>query len=173
MLFRSNANVLSEPIKPERFDVKEIYYSVHLKRGAAPDAPRSMRVDYVINFRTTFSEWICFEHTGFARNKAEAWWCERVKDLGEFNIPDNSEDAVNAAAEYGALREPVAITVIRRQTERDFDRIVGYEYQTDVPDAVRNDAVRNPSPRERAEYPDVKVNESYFSDDITYQDIAE
>ena len=165
----SNASILSNTNEPERFDVQQIYYCVHIKRNAAPDAPRSMRVDYVIDFRTTFSEWICFEHTGFARNKAEAWWCERVKDIAEFNIPDNSEDAVIAATEYGALREPIAITVVRKQTDKDFDRIVGYEYAAAEPSA----AIQTNAVREQAEYPDIEVNEAYFSDELTYQDITE
>jgi DNA repair protein RadD len=38
-----------------------------------PGKPTSMKVDYVTPERV-FSEWVCIEHQGFARRKAEQWW---------------------------------------------------------------------------------------------------
>ena len=47
------------------------------RRGAPDDAPRTLRVEYRIGFHQYQSEWICFEHTGWARQKAESWWRTR------------------------------------------------------------------------------------------------
>ena len=38
-----------------------------------PGSPRSMRVEYFCGLATQ-KEWVLFEHKGFARGKAEAWW---------------------------------------------------------------------------------------------------
>ena len=51
----------------------DTFYAVHEKRDAAPDAPRTLRVEYKIGFNEYVSEWVCFEHDGFARQKAESW----------------------------------------------------------------------------------------------------
>ena len=54
--------------------VFDVTYAVHTKRDADDDAPKTMRVDYRVGFNLWQSEWVCFEHTGYARRKAEAWW---------------------------------------------------------------------------------------------------
>lgn len=64
-----------EPPKP-RFEtwkvVKETY-----RRHQKPGKPDSLRVEYYCGGRRWISEWVCFEHQGFARRKAEQWWRER------------------------------------------------------------------------------------------------
>ena len=80
-----------------------------------------MRVDYEIDFRTVFSEWICLEHTGYARSKAENWW--RLRSNAP--IPDTIEDAV-ALGKSGALAETKSITVRKACGKEEFDRIVDY-----------------------------------------------
>jgi DNA repair protein RadD len=117
----SDAGILSGQATDTEYDVSDVVYSVHKKRGADADAPRSMRVDYQIDWRNHKSEWICFEHTGYPRHKATAWWKERSPDP----VPDDSERAVEAAI-GGALAEPTKITV-RTITGDKFERIVAYE----------------------------------------------
>lgn len=73
----SDAAVVSEP---QSFDVKSISYSVHEKRGADSDAPKTLRVDYWVGLGQQVSEWVCLEHAGFARDKAVRWWNQRSKD---------------------------------------------------------------------------------------------
>jgi len=51
------------------FPVTAIVYRHHQKKGKKP----SMRVTYECGPIKNFSEWICFEHDGFARRKAEQW----------------------------------------------------------------------------------------------------
>jgi DNA repair protein RadD len=117
----STAAVLSGEATVETYPVQEVAYSVHVKRDAPEDHPRSMRVDYRIGFSRWQSEWICLEHTGYARHKAEAWWRRRC----DLPVPNSAEDAVYFA-ERGALTPTTSITV-RHVSGEEFDRIVGYE----------------------------------------------
>jgi DNA repair protein RadD len=117
----STAAVLSGEVTVETYPVQEVAYSVHVKRDAPEDHPRSMRVDYRIGFSRWQSEWVCFEHTGYARHKAEAWWRRRSC----LPVPDTAETAVYFA-ERGALAPTKSITV-RHVSGEEFDRIVGYE----------------------------------------------
>ena len=67
----STLEVLSTA-KPRWLAVSTITYGRHEKPGKPP----SLRVDYRCGI-TRHSEWICFEHTGYARDKARAWWRKR------------------------------------------------------------------------------------------------
>jgi DNA repair protein RadD len=113
--------ILSGDVTVETYPVQEVAYLVHVKRDAPEDHPRSMRVDYRIGFSRWQSEWVCFEHSGYARHKAELWWRKR----SNVPVPQTVEDAVYFA-EHGALTETKAITV-RSVAGEEFDRIVGYE----------------------------------------------
>ena len=117
----STEGILSGQTSTDEYTVQDVYYAVHHKRGAPDDAPRTMRVEYRTGFNNYQSEWICFEHTGWARKKAESWWRQR----SNAPVPDTTPDAV-ALANDGALCNTTAITV-RSTTGEDFDRIVGYE----------------------------------------------
>jgi len=113
--------ILSGDVTVETHPVEEAIYGVHMKRNAPPDAPRSMRVEYRIGLSRWQSEWICLEHTGFARHKAELWWKRR----STVPVPDTAEDAVYFA-QHGALAKTKSIAV-RSVTGEEFARIVGYE----------------------------------------------
>ena len=117
----STAAVLSGKVTVETCPVQEVAYSVHVKRDAPEDHPRSMRVEYRIGFSRWQSEWVCFEHTGYARHKAEAWWRRR----SDLPVPDSAETAVYFA-QRGALAPTKSITV-RHVSGEEFDRIVGCE----------------------------------------------
>jgi DNA repair protein RadD len=115
------AGVLSGQVSVTTYPVSEVLYGVHVKRGAPENAPRSMRVEYRIGFNHWQSEWICFEHSGFARQKAEQWWKRR----SNLPVPNTADEAV-ALAESGVLCETKSITV-RAVAGEEFDRIVSYE----------------------------------------------
>jgi len=76
----SDEGILSGQVIDTEHDVQDVFYSVHTKRGADEDAPKTMRVDYQIGLNDFQSEWVCFEHTGWARQKAVAWWKQRSND---------------------------------------------------------------------------------------------
>ena len=113
----STAGILSGEVTESEHEVWETFYSVHVKRGAAEDHPRSMRVEYQVGFNDYRSEWVCFEHTGYARAKAEAWWRARSNEP----VPETTEQAV-AICEAGGIAPAMAITV-RSVTGEKFDRI--------------------------------------------------
>ncbi|HOG29680.1 MAG TPA: DEAD/DEAH box helicase family protein [Vicinamibacterales bacterium] len=114
------AGILSDHVEIEEHAVQDVRYSVHEKRDAPPDAPRTMRVEYQIGWQRYISEWICVEHTGYARAKAESWWRRR----SNVPIPDTAEEAVRLA-EAGALCGTQSITV-RSVAGEKYDRITGY-----------------------------------------------
>jgi DNA repair protein RadD len=118
----SAEDVLSGQVSIEEYDVQEVLYNVHTKRGASADTPRTMRVQYKVGLDTYIPEWVCFEHTGFARIKAESWWKQRSNDP----IPDDSEMAV-FFAENNRLREPIKITV-RSVSGEKFRQITRYQF---------------------------------------------
>jgi DNA repair protein RadD len=117
----SSESILSGEVSINEYPVQEVFYSVHEKRDAPPDAPLTMRVDYQVGWQQYHSEWICFEHDGYARRKAEVWWKQRCK----LRVPDNIEDAVYFA-QAGALAKTKSITV-RSVSGEKFSRITGYD----------------------------------------------
>lgn len=117
----SSAGILSGQATDVEHAVRDVFFSVHAKRDAPPDHPRSMRVEYRVGFNQYFSEWVCFEHTGYARAKAEAWWQQRSNDP----VPDTAEEAV-ALAEDGSLAQTRSITV-RTVAGEKYDRIIKHD----------------------------------------------
>ena len=118
----SSAGVISGQVDYTDYEVLDVYYCVHEKRGADPDAPKTMRVDYQVGFNEFKSEWVCPEHTGYARGKFEKWWHERAA-LG-CPMPRSAREAVLLANE-GLLAAPESITVKTIAGER-FERITGW-----------------------------------------------
>ena len=118
----SSAGVISGQVDYTDYEVLDVYYCVHEKRGADPDAPKTMRVDYQVGFNEFKSEWVCPEHTGYARGKFEKWWNERAA-LG-CPMPRSAREAVSLANE-GLLAAPESITVKTIAGER-FERITGW-----------------------------------------------
>jgi DNA repair protein RadD len=80
-----------------------------------------MRVDYQLGFNNYVSEWICLEHTGYARQKAELWWNARSND----SVPADADEAVELA-ESGALAPTLSITVERKPSDK-YDRVVAHQ----------------------------------------------
>lgn len=117
----SNA-LLSTQMRPEWCEVTSVSYRKHKKAGK----PASMRVEYFTGL-VSHAEWICFDHEGYPRQKAEAWWRKRTSAP----IPASTEQAMEMVCrdQYGGpayhrpanphdglpegrlLREPVAIQV--------------------------------------------------------------
>lgn len=94
--------------------VDRIFYKVHRKTGGVP----SLEVNYYSGLRV-FKEWVCLEHSGFPRRKAEKWWQERS--------PTKVPDSINEAMLFlTTLDEPTAILI--ESQEGAFDQIIGYEF---------------------------------------------
>ncbi len=125
----SEAGILSGQLTDIEYDVRDTVCSVHQKRDAKPGSPRSMRVDYQLGINHWQSEFICFEHTGYAREKAIAWWRQRSPDP----VPGTAERAVEIA-NGGGVAHARKIT-IRTIAGEKYDRIVGYKLEP-KPEAV-------------------------------------
>jgi DNA repair protein RadD len=95
--------VLSIQLQPEWLDVTSVTYRAHTKPGKPP----SLRVTYMCGF-VSYSEWVCLEHSGFAREKAVKWWQRRAPAEAQHIIPATVDEALTATAD---LRQPVAIQV--------------------------------------------------------------
>jgi len=114
----SDENILSGVIEDNNYKVTDVHYYQHFKRNAPDDAPTTFRVDYQIGFNTFQSEWVCFEHTGYARGKAVNWW----KHRSNAPVPSDVPEALEMA---GYLAQTKEITV-RSESGKKFDSIVDY-----------------------------------------------
>jgi DNA repair protein RadD len=125
----SEAGILSGQVTTSKYQVEDAYYGMHSKRGADESAPRTLRVDYRIGWHDYKSEWVCFEHEGYARQKAIAWWRKRSDDP----VPDTVDRALKII-EGGGLATTIEITV-RSVAGEQFERIIDYKLGP-IPDTI-------------------------------------
>jgi DNA repair protein RadD len=107
--------------KTATFKVLDTYYSLHRKANVDGTSPPSLRVDYKVGWHQFRKEWVCFEHQGYPRQRAVAWWNLRSPD----RVPDTVEQAIEAI-EGGAIAQTLSITT-RQKAGDKFETIVGYE----------------------------------------------
>lgn len=98
------APLLSGQIPPEWVDVTNVTYHRHPGREGKPD---TMRADHWCGI-VKHSEWLCFEHEGYPRDKALNWYIRRLKvsQDGLVVMPRTVEDALRSAPE---LKHPKQI----------------------------------------------------------------
>ncbi len=126
----SNEGVLSGEIVDTEYDVETVCYNVHTKRGATEHDAKTLRIDYRVGFNDYHSEWVCPEHSGWARKKFEKWWQERSNDP-----PPVTAEEAERYAEAGSLSVPQTIIVRKTGGER-FERIIRYTLPPEMPPAV-------------------------------------
>jgi DNA repair protein RadD len=90
---------------PQVFDVLEVQYC----KWSKPNKPDTMRVDYRVSkdgkeVMFGISEWVCFDHIGYPRKQADAWWTSR----SNVRLPENTAEAITLAT-FGAVAEPTQI----------------------------------------------------------------
>ena len=103
--------ILGGEKRGEWCDVSTVKAVSHLSRSSGM---RTLRVDYVCGLRS-YSEYVCLEHEGFARRKAEQWWRHMIG--GE--VPLDVDTAVDV------LREcPPRVTRIRVEPDGKYERVV-------------------------------------------------
>ena len=125
----SEAGILSGQVTTTKYRVEDTLYGVHIKRGASDDAPKTLRVDYRVGWHDYKSEWVCFEHEGYARQKAVAWWRRRSPDP----VPESVERAIEII-EGGGLAPTLGISV-RAVAGDPYERIIDYELGP-MPEAI-------------------------------------
>ena len=89
-------------------------------RHEKPGSPPSLRVEYACGL-ASHREWVCFEHTGYARQKAVQWWQKRLPDLP---VPRTVAEAL---ALCDQLPKPARISV---RPQGRYTEIIGYEFAT-------------------------------------------
>lgn len=119
----AKAAILSGEVTIEKFPVKHAIYQVWEKRGAPPGSPKTVRVTYDIDYLTHYSEWLCPEHTGYARRKFEKWWREHAHP--DCPMPRTAEEVCEHEFS-GMLREVKEITV-RFVSGQKYPEITGCE----------------------------------------------
>lgn len=94
--------IMSTEVAPVEMFVNDVRYAKHMGKSGVP----VLRVDYRTGLRIV-SEYVCLEHSGYARTKAINWWAARS---------ENTFEAVPATVDYAltmadALRKPEQIVV--------------------------------------------------------------
>lgn len=120
---------LPPPPPPVRYDVSRVVYSKHLGKSGVP----TLRVDYFSGFLRVASEWVCLEHTGYARQKAERWWKQREPRLMKF-IPITVNQVMDWIDGGYEPKQPTAIHVRLARDAKGWPEIVKYEWPK--PDSV-------------------------------------
>ncbi|MGL6194192.1 MAG: DEAD/DEAH box helicase family protein [Thermoguttaceae bacterium] len=115
----ANEGILSGEIIDTDYEVQDVFYTVHTKRGE-PDAPKTIKIEYKTGYNDYIAEWVCPEHSGWARKKYETWWDQRSSDP-----PPESAALAVKYAQAGSVAAPTHITV-RKIAGEKFPRIVKY-----------------------------------------------
>lgn len=139
----SKEGILAGQVSFETYAVIDVSYRKHLKKNDSA-APPTLRVDYHTSFTTWASEWVCFEHTGFARQKAEQWWRRRSRNA----IPDSVDEALSLI-DAGAVAVATSVTVKKIAGEK-WDRISDCVLE-ERPAAVETQATGQAEDREPGE----------------------
>ena len=82
--------VLTRDIEDTWLAVTDVRYRGHLGQSGAI----SMRVEYQCGPLSTYSEYVCLEHTGYARERAVMWWQRRAPGSP---VPHNVAAAIPTA----------------------------------------------------------------------------
>jgi DNA repair protein RadD len=94
--------------KPQWLSVDGVSYRAHEKPGGRT----TLQVDYQCGL-ARHREWVCFEHTGYARQKAVAWWRQRAPGMP---VPRTVTEALAWSREIAAPSE-IAVRPSGRFTE--------------------------------------------------------
>jgi len=133
-----------EPEPPEEWPVDNVEWKRHTKK----DKPDSVRIDYFNNDVIKYnrfgglipiaSEWLCFDHGGYATKKAHEWWDK----MHVSKIPESTEHALEILDNNAGLAIPSAIMI---QKDGNFKRVVNHffndsqkekalqKYEDDIP----------------------------------------
>jgi len=95
----SDLGVISTWKPPFEVEVKDVYYAEHNKNGQ-----KSLKVTYAANFYEKYSEWICIEHSGYAREKARRWWIDRTQEEAPLLVEE-------ALMQTEKIKKPLKIVV--------------------------------------------------------------
>ena len=120
----STAPILSNEQEPRWVAVSSVEYSYHEPRP--PKTIPTLKATYFDGFRLLAQEWVCLEHDGFARTKAEQWWAQRSPDRAPHTI-------TQALTLTDDLRTPTEIALVPDLKNPRYSRVVGVRFAGDAP----------------------------------------
>jgi DNA repair protein RadD len=94
--------MLSTEVPPVQLNVERVEYAKHVGKSGVP----TLKVTYYCGLRSV-SEYVCIEHSGYARTKAVNWWGSRWNNRFD-PVPVSVDDALVITHE---LLEPEQIVV--------------------------------------------------------------
>ncbi len=100
----SGAAVLSSQIRPERVLITRCDYVKHTRNK---HDKATLRVNYWAGLNIVTSEFLAFEHAGYSKRMAAAWWSRRT----ELPIPATVDSALQSVSE---LRVPTAALLMKK-----------------------------------------------------------
>jgi DNA repair protein RadD len=118
----SEHSVLRHSLIRQKFDGAQVLQVVkhsvmpHYKAGKPP----SVRVDYHLNMLDKVSEWLCPEHTGYAKVKTINWWQFHT---GNDALPETAANLIKVVKDI-ELASKIVVTL-----DNDFPRIVKRFYK--------------------------------------------
>lgn len=92
----------------EWMDVVKVDWIAHTKKGGTETTPKTLRIIYHYGYQQSISEYVCVEHSGYARNKAEAWWRSAT---GSTRCPENAAAACAALDNMKHIRFPKKLLI--------------------------------------------------------------
>jgi len=111
---------------PTRYDISRVAYSRYVGKSGIP----TLKVDYFSGFLRVASEWVCLEHTGYARQKAVAWYVARRPD-GYTHTPSAVSQLLEWIDGGFTLKTPTSILVREPVSKNYFPEIVKYLWTTE------------------------------------------
>jgi DNA repair protein RadD len=82
-----------------------------------------LRVDYYSGILQCASEWVCFDHIGYASQKAVAWWLRRSWDNSYPNSVANAIEILQEDPDY--LQTPCRIAT---RKNGKYTEVKNYEF---------------------------------------------
>ena len=119
----SNAAIMAHQVEPKinTYPIDRVSYARHQK----PGSPESLRVEYWCGLRIVAREWVCLNHQGFARAKAERWWSVRNPEGFGF-VPGSVDQAFEWLDDGFEMRKPESITI---NESGKYPEIVNYQWE--------------------------------------------
>lgn len=119
----SNAAIMAHQVQPKinTYPIDRVSYARHQK----PGSPDSLRAEYWCGLRIVAREWVCLDHQGFARAKAERWWAARNPEGFGF-VPGSVDQAFEWLDDGFELRKPESITI---NESGKYPEIVNYQWE--------------------------------------------
>ena len=115
----SDKEILSIDEKPVWYEVISVNYYKHNNTKDSTKPP-TMRVDYALDIGGTASEFICFEHEGFALEKAVRWHFKRSVQP----CPDTVDDALKIKYKWPSS--------VKLKKDGKYYQVMDYEFPEEV-----------------------------------------